>query len=244
MDAEINMKRKKTDEKDITQHKKKRRFSKELENKDVENEGPKIINVLAQKSRVKLRPKKDKKATQSEVKAPKKRKKRKKKSKADSEAVKANGEPPEEKDNPNKKAKKLKKTKAEKMSELISSDKSHHETPTQNKAMAYLKTWKESPSTWKFNKCSQIWLLQNAYCEAKIPDKNFDVLLEYMVTIKGKMKDVALERSQKIIELESKWVELEGTKTIDEIQKDVGEARPTEKKLNRAKEVQIMFEGK
>merc|ERR1711997_917325 len=63
-----------------------------------------------------------------------------------------------------------------------------------------LDIWDESRSTdrvtWKFEKCRQIWLLQNAYDESKVPDKAFDVLLKYMCTIKGRMRDAAIDTAK------------------------------------------------
>ena len=55
-----------------------------------------------------------------------------------------------------------------------------------------MENWSEERGNWKFEKCRQIWLLQNAYEPSKINDQKFDILLEYMGTIKGKMRDMAL----------------------------------------------------
>ena len=90
----------------------------------------------------------------------------------------------------NGKPKKKKKNKKKKNPDHV------HQSCGQNKALRYLALWDESQSsdsvTWKFEKCRQIWLLQNAYDESKIPDKDFDVLLKYMCTIKGRMRDAAI----------------------------------------------------
>lgn len=67
-----------------------------------------------------------------------------------------------------------------------------HETVGQSKALRYLENWSEERGNWKFEKCRQIWLLQNCYELNKVSDQKFDILLEYMGTIKGKMKDMAL----------------------------------------------------
>ena len=92
-----------------------------------------------------------------------------------------------------KKCKKKKKSATGK--EGAAGDVHVHETKGQNKALRYLKAWDESqngtPSGWKFEKCRQIWLLQNAYDSKKISDENFDTLLKYMCSIKGRMRDVA-----------------------------------------------------
>ena len=63
----------------------------------------------------------------------------------------------------------------------------------ENKALRYLQTWEESQDdetvSWKFEKCRQIWLLQNAFDTQKISDDKFDILLKYMCSIKGHMRD-------------------------------------------------------
>lgn len=67
-----------------------------------------------------------------------------------------------------------------------------HETVGQSKALRYLENWSEERGNWKFEKCRQIWLLQNCYDLVKINDQKFDILLEYMGTIKGKMREMAI----------------------------------------------------
>lgn len=65
-----------------------------------------------------------------------------------------------------------------------------HETKGMNKALAYLKQWKEDKSSWKFEKCRQIWLLHNCYDTKRINEANFSVLLEYIASVKGAMREV------------------------------------------------------
>ena len=53
-----------------------------------------------------------------------------------------------------------------------------HETVAQNKALRYLQLWHSqkkgvSDEPWKFEKCRQIWLLQNCYDETRVPDREF-----------------------------------------------------------------------
>lgn len=73
-----------------------------------------------------------------------------------------------------------------------------HETKGQNKALRYLKDWDLSQSSsdgvWKFEKCRQIWLLQNVYNAQRIPDDHFDILLKYICSIKGRMRNMAKGR--------------------------------------------------
>ena len=88
-----------------------------------------------------------------------------------------------------KKTKKRKKKKGEEEQHV-------HQSAGQNKAFRYLQTWNLSQQTgqadcWKFEKCRQIWLLQNAYDATKVPDEQFDVLLKYMSSIRGQMREKA-----------------------------------------------------
>jgi len=90
-----------------------------------------------------------------------------------------------------------------------------HESTGQNKALRYLKIWyanKKSDSaaenTWKFEKCRQIWLLQNCYCNKKVPKDDFKILLKYMKTIRGRMRDATLKDAEHKIEFSLKWNEL------------------------------------
>ena len=70
----------------------------------------------------------------------------------------------------------------------------------QSKALRYLKLWysnkkcKEDQSLepWKFEKCRQIWLLQNCYSSIRVPSEDFKILLKYMSTINGRMRDGAI----------------------------------------------------
>jgi len=79
-----------------------------------------------------------------------------------------------------------------------------HEGKGQNKALRYLDAWQSlhdgKENSWKFEKCRQIWLLQNAYEDTKIPDSKFDSLLKYIATIQGKMRETTIETAKKKIE--------------------------------------------
>jgi anti-sigma-K factor RskA len=79
-----------------------------------------------------------------------------------------------------------------------------HESKGQSKALKYLKLWSlnkkgKTEEPWKFEKCRQIWLLQNCYVSNKVPDKKFKTLLKYMATIQGRMRDVALGKVEQFL---------------------------------------------
>jgi len=80
-----------------------------------------------------------------------------------------------------------------------------HESKGQSKAIRYLKDWHAhhtgESEEWKFEKCRQIWLLQNAYDSKKICKEDFKVLLKYMKSIQGRAKIGVLEDAQKKVSL-------------------------------------------
>merc|ERR1712080_719324 len=105
----------------------------------------------------------------------------------------ANGE----KDETAAKQKKREKDKKRKKKSAASSEEPRiHET----KALRYLTTWVEDRQNWKFEKCRQIWLLQNCYDPTKVPDKTFPSLLDYMDSVRGKMREMALGRAKEAME--------------------------------------------
>ena len=116
-----------------------------------------------------------------------------------------------------KNAEEIKDTDNKKVSKKRKKNPEHvHESTGQNKALRYLKIWyanKKSDSTaaentWKFEKCRQIWLLQNCYCNKKVPKDDFKILLKYMKTIRGRMRDATLKDAEQKIEFSQKWDEL------------------------------------
>ena len=119
------------------------------------------------------------------------KKKKKKKRKPEENKAEQTSTKPEEtnEEQPSKKKRKKGKDKKDHV----------HESAGQNKALRYLKSWEESQSSdqvpWKFEKCRQIWLLQHVYDEKKINDEYFDILLKYMCSIKGRMRETAKGRN-------------------------------------------------
>ena len=74
-----------------------------------------------------------------------------------------------------------------------------HESKGQSKALRYLKLWYDAKKgrtaeSWKFEKCRQIWLLQNCYNQTKLTPEDFKVFLKYAATIQGRMRQGALGR--------------------------------------------------
>ena len=54
---------------------------------------------------------------------------------------------------------------------------------------SYLESWKQSQSgessNWKFNKNTQSWLIRHAYDPSRVPKNSFNLLLEYLMGLKG-----------------------------------------------------------
>ena len=117
-----------------------------------------------------------------------------------------------------------------------------HETKGQTKALQYLKQWDEDRDSWKFEKCRQIWLLQNCYDLSKIPDAKFDTLLKYMASIKGKMRESALESARAIVSEDDTWrEEMEAGKSEADLILERKKTRQPEKVVQRAHDVVEML---
>jgi len=121
-----------------------------------------------------------------------------------------------------------------------------HESKGQSKALRYLKLWysnkkcKEDQSLepWKFEKCRQIWLLQNCYSSVRVPPEDFKILLKYMSTINGRMRDGAIDDANKKVELTQKWSSLlEAGKNEGEIEKELGQPKLDDVTAKRAKKI-------
>jgi len=117
-----------------------------------------------------------------------------------------------------------------------------HESAGQGKALKYLEKWDTENDKWKFEKCRQIWLLQNCYDLAKIPDAKFDTLLKYMASIKGKMRESALEAAQAMVSQDDSWrEEIEAGKTEADLILERKKTRQPEKVVQRAHDVVEML---
>lgn len=120
-------------------------------------------------------------------------------------------------------------------------EESVHETKGQAKAVEYLQLWESDRSSWKFEKCRQIWLLHNAYEKTRVPDDLFPTLLRYMDSIKGGMRGLALDIAKKKLEKADKEDEDEPVELDEEVIKPLKRKahvkEVTESEKNRAKKV-------
>ena len=117
-----------------------------------------------------------------------------------------------------------------------------HESQTRNKALNYLDRFTADRDNWKFEKCRQIWLIQNAFEEKHIPDEKFDDLLKYCASIKGNMRKMIEKNASDIIEFSSKWQEMDKEgKSEPEIILELKKPKLSEKVVERAKEMAEML---
>merc|ERR1719219_1132128 len=93
--------------------------------------------------------------------------------------------------------KRLNKRRKKKIAAGLPVEETIHESKGQSKALQYLQTWAADRENWKFEKCRQIWLLHNAYEKTKVSDEIFPTLLDYIQSIKGGMRQVALDIASK-----------------------------------------------
>jgi len=111
-----------------------------------------------------------------------------------------------------------------------------HESKGMSKALRYLKTWADDKESWKFEKCRQIWLLHNAYDDTKINNDTFPTLLNYMESVKGGMRQGALDLARQMVKKGVKWEELSEEQSEEELKKQLGE-KPSEVELKRAAQI-------
>jgi len=121
-----------------------------------------------------------------------------------------------------------------------------HETKGQSKALRYLKLWYSNKKAqaddivepWKFEKCRQIWLLQNCYDGVRVPPEDFKILLKYMATINGRMRDGAIGDAKEKVDLTEKWnnLSVEGKNETD-VEKEIGKPKPDDLTIKRARKI-------
>ncbi|XP_075421634.1 protein cholesin [Ascaphus truei] len=63
-------------------------------------------------------------------------------------------------------------------------------------ALKYLKRWSKKHKEWKFQKTRQTWLLLHMYDQEKVPDKYFNILLDYLGGLKGSARDITVQKAE------------------------------------------------
>lgn len=92
--------------------------------------------------------------------------------------------------------------KRKKHAKLLEEKKLKTELAIQQKCLNYLSLWKHNKDEWKFEKLRQVWLQQNMYNTAKIPDEFWDVLVQYFSSSKGKARNTIIQDAIKVVEKE------------------------------------------
>lgn len=108
-------------------------------------------------------------------------------------------------------------------------------------ALKYLNTFVNDRDSWKFCKVRQVWLLQHMYSE-KIPEKDFQMLLEYLRGLQGNARTQTITKAESILQSCDQDSDDSGVvPSLDEKSKQIAgstnETLDMETKLVRAKEV-------
>lgn len=66
-------------------------------------------------------------------------------------------------------------------------------------AINYLYLWNSARDMWTFKKKQQFWLLNNIFNVKNISEKNFQILINYLIDLKGEAKNRLKAQSENII---------------------------------------------
>ncbi|KAM9095308.1 protein cholesin [Sarcophilus harrisii] len=66
-------------------------------------------------------------------------------------------------------------------------------------ALDYLTSWANKREEWKFQKTRQTWLLLHMYDSNKVPDKHFSILLDYLEGLKGRAREVTVQKAETLM---------------------------------------------
>ncbi|XP_068940941.1 uncharacterized protein C7orf50 homolog isoform X2 [Petaurus breviceps papuanus] len=66
-------------------------------------------------------------------------------------------------------------------------------------ALDYLISWANKRKEWKFQKTRQTWLLLHMYDSNKVPDKHFSILLDYLEGLKGRAREVTVQKAETLM---------------------------------------------
>jgi len=72
-------------------------------------------------------------------------------------------------------------------------------TDQARKALAYAYIQFDDPSSWKFNKARQNWLIRNTWSDEMIPELHMPLLIRYLTNIKGGVRDKLTATSRSIV---------------------------------------------
>jgi len=93
-------------------------------------------------------------------------------------------------------------------------DDSQEEGDKTSRSLSYLRSWSSDKERWKFNKSNQIHLLNIMYNETKMFKEDFDLLLEYLVDLKGKSREKTKEDAEKVLKTSGSFFERDRARQI------------------------------
>lgn len=96
-------------------------------------------------------------------------------------------------------------------------------------ALSYLQLWSINRDHWKFQKRIQSWLLRNCLNVNLVDDKRFEILVEYIGSVKGAAKQTTLTEMQTLV---SKYEMCNGAAETDITPKMFERARQIVQMLN------------
>jgi len=117
-----------------------------------------------------------------------------------------------------------------------------HETKPMLNGRKYLEQWKHCKDEWKFNKNNQNWLLNHVFDKRLIPDSLFELILEYIPTVRGGIRDALKKRAlQKATQ--SKHVNsLKDVEMTEEVENTEKEEKKKKKKKKKSDEDEIVVQ--
>ncbi|XP_026762456.2 uncharacterized protein C7orf50 homolog [Galleria mellonella] len=109
--------------------------------------------------------------------------------------------------NKGQKKKSIRQMKREKYLERIAAAEAANKEQLKEQCLNYLSQWKHDQSNWKFMKAKQIWLNKNKFSRTLVPDESWPLLLEYLQSSKGNIRNVLLDDANKVIKQMEEWTE-------------------------------------
>ncbi|KIP09172.1 hypothetical protein PHLGIDRAFT_126477, partial [Phlebiopsis gigantea 11061_1 CR5-6] len=94
---------------------------------------------------------------------------------------------------------KQKKRKRESKSSLPDPERDGELSDQAKKALSYAYSQAEEPSSWKFNKAKQNWLLRNIWSEESIPDTHVALTNKYLAGVQGGVRETLIKTCREII---------------------------------------------
>ncbi|KAM3966255.1 LOW QUALITY PROTEIN: uncharacterized protein ACR2FA_012560 [Aphomia sociella] len=129
--------------------------------------------------------------------------------------------------NKNQKKKSIRQMKKEKYLERLAATEAANKEQLKEQCLSYISQWKHDQTNWKFMKAKQIWLNKNKFSRTLIPDESWPLLLEYLQSSKGNIRNILLDDANKVIKQMEEWTESQENK--DDLENEADESPETKK---------------